>query len=431
MNSAQVLTTTRFEDDASHPDRRTGLELAKDRLSHDGLRDLSVLIRLAPVFGLDIARRPDLADALKPSDVSIVTDGVDGAASLVRLISEVSGFDAGMQVARRCHQALNLRHASRFVLGKATRAETAKAFSSLADASITAMAELAEMHVRRKFGPLDARWAVFGLGKLGGRDMTATSDVDLMIVYDADDLQSQTSMSRFAQALIQALGQRDENGRLYEVDMRLRPHGDKGAVAVQLSGLMSYYTDHAWTWEHMAMTRLRPVCGDATLCDEVMAARNESLAASAENPDLTEDVRNMRARVASHRSASSFWDMKLSDGGLMDIEFVTQHAMLLHAGTDVDVIRGNTRDALIGLMQAGVIDTEEALTLLRAEMVQAVLQQAQRATLHARADDVENADQAWKDWFCSVVDVTDLAACRSQITKLREQVVAIRERRLG
>jgi glutamate-ammonia-ligase adenylyltransferase len=224
-------------------------------------------------------------------------------------------------------------------------------------------------------------FAVLAMGKLGSREMTATSDIDLILLYDAPSptelstgpkpLAAATYFARLSQRLINALTVPTGEGTLFDVDMRLRPSGNAGPIACSLEALRRYHEDSAWTWERMSLTRARVIAGDPEFCPMVRAAVDDILIRPANprhrDPDLLlRDVADMRRRIAGQHASPAFWDIKQRRGGLIDIEFIAQYLQLCHASLDPTVLAAGTADALRRLADAGFLAPQTAADLLNA-----------------------------------------------------------------
>jgi glutamate-ammonia-ligase adenylyltransferase len=217
--------------------------------------------------------------------------------------------------------------------------------------------------------------------------MTLVSDLDLILIYDAppggetsdgpQPLPVTAYFARLSQRLISAITAPTAEGRLYDVDMRLRPSGEAGPIASHFAGFARYQSESAWTWEHMALTRARPVAGDAGLCRRI----SETVAALLRSPrdpeKLVIDVAAMRRRVAEENPRPSPWDLRNRPGGLIDLEFIVQYLLLRHAAWSPQILRRATREAIAALGEAGLLPQQaqhelgDAATLFR--NVQAVL----------------------------------------------------------
>ena len=260
--------------------------------------------------------------------------------------------------------------------------------SALADIADTAIAAL-QPHVERDFARLHGRLpgagiATVGLGKLGSREMTVTSDLDLIFIYDvpaaaaADGSWDHTLSdgpkplapihyyARLAQRLINAMTAPTGEGRLFEVDMRLRPSGNAGPIASSLEGFGRYQEESAWTWEHMALTRARVIAGDPALAERIRGALQAILARPRDPAKLAKEVADMRARIAQQFPGEQFWDLKYRPGGMIDVEFIAQYLQLRHAAESPGILHPTTAEALRRIAAAGYLNPEAAAELIDA-----------------------------------------------------------------
>jgi glutamate-ammonia-ligase adenylyltransferase len=256
------------------------------------------------------------------------------------------------------------------------------AFADIAEAALAALlprveAEFAKAHGRVAGGAM----AVLGLGKLGSREMSAASDLDLILVYDAPrEVEASTGprplavsdyYARLTQRYIGAITVLTQQGALYEVDMRLRPSGTKGPLATSLEAFRRYHAEAAWTWEQMSLTRARAIAGPEEFRAEVMAAVREALTRPRDPATLVRDVDDMRRRIAEQHKSPDPYDLKHRPGGMLEIEFVAQYLQLEEAEAHPDLLRANTQAALAALAAAGALpadaaaDLEAALALWR------------------------------------------------------------------
>lgn len=207
-------------------------------------------------------------------------------------------------------------------------------YSALADAVIGAILPVVTREHERRFGQIEGgRLAVMAMGSLGAARLNSDSDLDLMIIFDADphaesdgkkNIYSRQYYSKLTQSLITALSAPMKDGTLYEVDMRLRPSGRAGPVATSFAGFKDYQLNEAWAWEHFALTLARPIAGDTALQAELQQARDAILHAKADWPKLREGLLDMRRRLAVEKPSKTLWDVKRGAGGLQDIELTGQ-----------------------------------------------------------------------------------------------------------
>jgi glutamate-ammonia-ligase adenylyltransferase len=275
--------------------------------------------------------------------------------------------------------------------------------------------------------------AVIAMGKLGGHEMTAGSDLDLIIVYDyaeegaqsagAKSLPGPQYYSRFTQRLIAALSAETAEGSLYQVDMRLRPSGNQGPVATKLSSFVTYQTGSAWTWEHLALTRARVVNGPAALRRQINDAIKQVLTRTRDRTAVAQDVRAMRAKIADDKRSQGIWDLKQARGGLVDLEFIAQFLQLVIAATHADVLDQNTELALAKLSAAGVLSPGDAEILVPAARLYHTLTQVLRLCLD-RPFVAEEAPRALKDLLARASDMPDFATLEAT---LKDTLQAVHE----
>ena len=342
--------------------------------------DLVTTLAIAPRIADILARRPGLLEAL----VSFADRKSDP------LIPEDADFETQMDVVRRWQGERAFLIGHELLHGQLAARDAATAWSDLADTCIDLMARAAEAETVRRYGPAPGAWSVIGLGKLGGREMTGASDLDLLVIYEANQVpDAQAWFTRFTQRLIAGLSAETAEGRLYETDMRLRPSGRAGPVATSLKAFETYHQTAAWTWEHMALTRLRPIIGDEALSTRVQDIA-ERMINSGDVDGRTRDIADMRLRLRRDKPASGDWDLKMRSGGLVDVEFITQHAILT-AGPH-QALKPALSDAQKQLLETGVWTEDEHQDLRDAFDFLQSLQQVQRMAYEAVGADTHMSD---------------------------------------
>ncbi|MBX8813535.1 bifunctional [glutamine synthetase] adenylyltransferase/[glutamine synthetase]-adenylyl-L-tyrosine phosphorylase [Ochrobactrum sp. MR34] len=235
----------------------------------------------------------------------------------------------------------------RLLTGAIDGVRAGRAFSDLAELMIDRALSAVMKEFTIRHGQIaGGRIAVLAMGKLGSRELTAGSDIDIILLYDHDadadysDGEKQLAASqyyiRLTQRLIAALSAPMAEGVLYEVDMRLRPSGNKGPVATHIEAFGKYQRNDAWVWEHMALTRARAIAGDQSFRDEIDAEVDAILAIPSEVKKTAKEMTDMRALIASEKPPRDNWDLKLRSGGLIDLEFIAQFAVLTgQVATDI------------------------------------------------------------------------------------------------
>jgi glutamate-ammonia-ligase adenylyltransferase len=364
----------------------------------DLLRLVAKIAGSAPRLATHLAHAPATLDALMDADFLKMLPRREALeAALAEQMGRATGYEAKLDAARRFAKEQIFRVGVQIIEGSARADEAAPALANVAECIVAALLEAVEEELSARAGFVrGGRFAVIAMGKLGGREMTAESDLDLIFVYDAPQgadhsdgerpLPLSVYYARLAQRLISALTVLTAEGGLYEVDMRLRPTGNKGPVAVSLESFRRYHESEAWTWERLALTRARAIAGSADLCGEVEDAIRRTLTARAGGRNVIEDAREMRERLASQFQGKSRWDLKHAPGGLVDIEFVAQALQLCTAHADPSVLDTNTIAALNKLDAARVLSPQLGGALIAAAAFQQALAQVLRIAVDGTLD---------------------------------------------
>lgn len=279
-------------------------------------------------------------------------------------------YEAQLIALRRWAKEWHFRIGVHHLRGLINAHDAGKQYAELAEATLIALWPAVQTDFATKHGPPPGRGAaILGMGSLGSGQMNATSDLDLIMIYDpageeASDgrrpLAVRPYYARLTQALVTALSAAMSEGRLYEVDMRLRPSGRQGPVATALASFEQYQQAEAWTWEHLALTRARVITGPEDLMDDIAAVINDVLTAHAADDRVLPDLADMRARLAAAKPGEP-WNAKLGPGRLQDIDLFAQTASLKAAGAGAD-----TSAQIRAGVAAGWLTDDEGAALTRA-----------------------------------------------------------------
>jgi len=317
--------------------------------------------------------------------------------ALSEQMAVAADYEARLDAARRFVKEETFRIGAQIIDGSLAPGDAALPFTWIAEAVVAALAEATEASLAEQAGRIaGGSYVILALGRLGGREMTATSDLDLVFIYDAPDLSANSDggkplpvpvyYGRLAQRLIAGLTAPTSEGRLYDVDMRLRPSGNKGPVAVSLESFARYHESDAWTWERMALTRARVVHGDPVLAGKVAKVIERTLTTPRDADVLRRDVREMREKVAAEFPARGPWDLKYAPGGLVDIEFAAQYLELREAPAAPAILDANTVGALARLAEGSAALGPQARALSQAAALQQGLQQVLRIAVDGAFD---------------------------------------------
>lgn len=296
------------------------------------LSDIIALMTNSPYLSDRIGDNPALLDAMidpRFLQINLAEIGTHYKAAL----AGIDDFETAMNAARRLVHEDQFRVNASALSHHLSLADSRRALSRIADHSVAAMLPVAAKEAERISGALAGDYAVLALGKAGGQELSLSSDLDVMMVYaphDRDDPAALRAFTKLTQRFVSALSAVTAEGRLYEIDMALRPSGRSGPVAVSVDAFLRYYQEKAWTWEFMALTRARVIAAST----EPFAAQLDSLvgtalAAKRDDLDKPRDVADMLHRLRREKPARAAWDIKQCVGGLRDCEFIAQKLCIM------------------------------------------------------------------------------------------------------
>jgi len=404
-----------------------------------------LLERVAAVLGA----APSLADHL--AQVPAALEGLlapgeidsDPSATLGRQLADARALDDALAIVGQTVRGEEFRLSVAQMEGRIEVDAAGLARTALADAVLTALLPRVMAEHALRYGTVPGGgMAVVLLGKAGGREMMAGSDLDLMLIYDhpanateSDGprrLPASQYYIRAAHAVVAALTSPGVGGALYAVDMRLRPSGNKGPVAVSLAAFRRYHaadaqTPGAWTWERMALTRARVVTGPPALCRRVSAAIRRAMLTHAAPAALRADAAAMRARMLRDLPPRGPWDVKLRPGGQIEVEFIVQVLLLLHP--QIRSVQ-TVREALARLHRAGALDAADTVLLTGADRLWRTVQGMLRITVGPRPPDTLPAP-ALDALLLAAGGGCDAAAFRARLDDMAARVRAAFNRHVG
>tara|TARA_R110002049_G_scaffold10127_1_gene50126 strand:- start:85017 stop:87845 length:2829 start_codon:yes stop_codon:yes gene_type:complete len=398
-----------------------GVQLFSLLKANPQLGDLLIdIVATSPALAAHLSRNSGVFDAVIGGD--FFSDW-PGQAALTKMLedhlAQEADYETRLDGTRRWAREWHFRIGVHLLRGLTDAATASAQYAELARAVLQALWPVVVDQFATRHGPPPGRGAVIlGMGSLGAGRLTATSDLDMLVIYDADGvdasdgprpLQARLYYARLTQAMITAMTAPMSQGKLYEVDMRLRPSGNQGPVATSLASFDSYQKAQAWVWEHLALTRAAVIAGPAALAEDVEQLRREILSQSAPAAKVLADVAEMRARIAAARSPSGPWDAKTGAGRLQDIELLAQAGLLI-AGQ-------GARDIPAGVQAAhdsGVIDAAGCEALTQGYAMAWTLQCAARLlSSHPIASD--DLGQAGAAFLCRALECDTLTALETQM----------------
>jgi glutamate-ammonia-ligase adenylyltransferase len=325
---------------------------------------------------------------LEPGFYAPLESEKDLTAKLTMLLDSVHDYQDVLDIVRRFVAEHKFRAGVQLLESLASVEENGKALTRLADVTLKCLIPRVEEEFRIKHGQfIGGGLAVIAMGKYGGWELTHTSDLDIIFLYHVDDMDSVSDgdkplgpsqyFSRLGQHVITAITALTPEGRLYEVDTRLRPSGSQGPLVVTLKTFADYYCASAWTWEHMALTRARVVIAPPSAAKALTGTIREILTTPRDGDNLLLAVSDMRGKLFAEFGSTNPWAIKHVRGGLVDMEFICQYLMLRDGARTDGLFHPHLDESINRLGAAGALSPEQAEVLLDAhdflQRVQSIL----------------------------------------------------------
>ncbi len=402
------------------------------------LLDLVVdIVDSAPALGQYLARNAGVFDAVIGGAFFAEWPGVEGLTDLLRkALAQETDYEKQLDLARVWAREWRFRVGVHHLRGLTDAVRAGREYAEVASASVAGLWAIVVADFARKHGPPPGRGAaVLAMGSLGAERLNAASDLDLIVIYDGAGaetsegrrpLATRAYYARLTQALVTALSAPTAEGRLYEVDMRLRPSGRQGPVATSLTSFKTYQAEEAWTWEHLALTRARPVAGDAGLSAEIEAFRQALLAAPRDRDKVLADVADMRARLAGAKPSRLALDAKTGPGRLLDIELLAETGALLTGSAE----RGVTAQ-LSDAAEAFAFTAEEQTLLADASRLFWRVQAAARLMAGEGSVERDKVGEAAGSFLLRETGAETVAALEQQLSECASHVANLIERHIG
>lgn len=387
----------------------------------------------APTLAGYLSRTPGLLDAVLYEDFyAPLPEAKKLAAQWKEIAGTARDFEDRMHLLTRFRNEKQFQAGVHLLKNMATAKEAGHFLAELADLAVAETLQAATAEFEKTYGKIKGGgFAVIALGKLGSREMTFSSDIDLVFVYDAPDMNASSSggkplgagvyYSRLSQRVLTALTAMGREGKLYEVDTRLRPSGAQGPLATSLDGLEHYFSELAWTFEYMAFTKARPVAGDKKLSDRLAEFIGEQISKRRDMEKLRADAVDMRERIDKEFHTDNIWNIKYVRGGLIDIDFIAQYLLLRHAPEHKGAAPGAAGDIFFWLKEKNILSKADAGALLAADLFLGQM----LAMLRLSGDDAFDEAAALpglKKLLCQAVDAHDFEALKAQLLAVEQTV---------
>jgi glutamate-ammonia-ligase adenylyltransferase len=394
---------------------------------------VALILGAAPRLGAMLARQPQLMDGLiDPRFFGAMPDRKELSERLAATLSDTDSYEEFLDRLRLFGQESLFLIGTRILSGTVSARQAGQVFADVAEGIVDTVHGLVRDQFADQYGRIAGQeTAILAMGKLGSREMTASSDLDLILLYDFDSehpdsdgarpLQGAQYFARFTQRLISAFTTRTNYGVLYEVDMRLRPSGRAGPVASHIDSFADYQDHEAWTWEHMALTRARVISSSPEFRERIERVIRNVLTRRRDAGLIASDVAEMRRAIALEKGEQDIWDLKHAAGGMVDIDFIAQYLQLVHAADKPDILSVNTQQALDNAQRLGVLSLPDGEILRSAARLYHDLTQILRLCVSDKFKP-ETAGDDLLPVMARAGDAPDFSALEARVRDTQEDV---------
>ena len=399
-------------------------------------RLLGDILILSPRLATQLRRYPMMFDQVIASNFFSPLDDADAFEATIRSAINDMPVELALDVITRLTRERRFRAEVQALSGVADNVALRLALSDTADAAIRVITSLATADMQRRHGQITGSFAVLGLGRLGVRKMTSTSDIDLVMIWDgSSDARSDGTRSlaagayftRLAQTLVNWLGGATGEGSLYKVDVRLRPDGEKGALAQSCQRLQTYYNDEAWVWEKMALAKARCLTPHTEAGKTAMQIMVTIMAAPPDAAAITTALNQMLTRFRDNYTDAPAWQLRQKPGGIRELDLLVQGLRLQHA--DLFSHTADPPEAILDTLHAAArMPDELAHALKDAAQLFEALHQALRLIRGTSSDSDDQLSIAAKKFVLTSCDCPDEVTLNTSLEGHRSTVMTALDR---
>lgn len=332
------------------------------------LHHIAIIMGSAPAMAESLGKNVNLLDTILTADFFSEFPGKQELfTELSNMLLLTRDFEDEMDAVRRFKSEKQFQAGVQLLHHKVRAHEARHYLSDVAEVCIEAMMHRVEMDFINRNPELKAgELTIVVMGRLGARDLTFGSDIDMIFLFDDSQHEWSLEYNKLSKRFITSLTALTSQGRLYDADTRLRPSGKDGAIAVSAVAFDNYFTSSAWTFEFMALTRARVLAGKESLQAQVRQIITTQLTRKRDKEKLVADILDLRTRVDKEFGTTNTWNLKYVRGGLMDIDFLSQYFILLHAHEYTDIIHPSARDVFGAMQKHNLLPEAEAKILIDA-----------------------------------------------------------------
>ena len=409
--------------------------------NRDLTRLLCDILVLSPRLANQLRRHPMLFDLVLFDDFFAPLPDAQSFEADLRTAMQGQPVEQALDTVTRLTRERRFRIEVQMLSQIASRQITGRALADTADAVITVIRDLARTDMERRHGRIDGSFDILALGRLGQRDLTATSDLDLIYLWDgSDDARSDGSQTdgtrslaagpyfmRMAQTLTSWLGGATGEGRLFDIDLRLRPDGEKGPLAPSRTRLEDYFRGEAWLWERLALAKARCITATGNADNPVSRAISDIVARPATEAETATALQDMRRRLRASYGTAPEWQLRKQPGGIAELDLLVQGLRLVHAASLPDPAM--TPDKILSrLADIGLLADADAATLDRAQTMFTDLHHALRLVMGTAGQQADSLAVPAIQFILTSCDCPDVASLTGQLAGLRREVEQIFDR---
>jgi len=395
----------------------------------------------APTLAENLSKSPQLLDAVLYADFyGALPTTAQMTGQCNEMLHTAQDFETTIDTLRRFRNEKQFQAGVQMLRRMITAQQAGHFLSRLADLVLQKSLDAVTAEFSRTYGTIaGSQFAVIALGKLGSEEMTFSSDIDLVFVYDVADFDAVSDgeksfsasvyYNRLCQRFLSALSAMGRDGRLYEVDTRLRPSGKQGLLAVSTRALTHYFDELAWTFENMAFTKARVVTGPPVLAQKLTEFIHAQLAKPRDEEKLRADAIDMRDRIEKEHGTQNPWDIKYVRGGLMDIDFIAQYLILRHAPDTPGAHPGSAAIIFDWLQKSGRLDAAQAAALIEADRFLGQIFNMLRLACD-RIFDEATAPEGLKKLLVESVKEKDFPSLKARLIQVEELVFGVYDKLL-
>jgi glutamate-ammonia-ligase adenylyltransferase len=401
--------------------------------NHDLVALVALILGAAPRLGDMLTRQPQIMDGLiDPRFFGAMPDRQELSMRLAATLEDAGSYEEFLDRLRLFGRESLFLIGTRILSGTVSAQQASVAFADVAEGIVQTVHGLVVEQFAAQYGRIKGQQtAILAMGRLGSREMTAASDLDLILLYDFDpdepDSDGEKSLhgaqyfARFTQRLISAFTTRTNYGVLYEIDMRLRPSGRAGPVASHVNAFAEYQDNEAWTWEHMALTRARVISASSEFRGEIEEIIRQVLTRPRDAAGVAIDVADMRRAIALEKGEGEVWDLKYAAGGLVDIDFIAQYLQLAHAADKPEILDVNTLHVLDNAARLGLLPTASVEVLRSAALLYHDLTQILRLCVSEKFSP-ETSGEDLLQIMARAGDAPDFSALQARVKETQAEV---------